>query len=170
MHAARAAAIEASAGPDEKVKDEPVAVKPGVPSTVFTLADLEKHDSETDCWIAVNGVVYDTNPYLTEHPGGAQSITMNAGQEVTEEFTAIHSRKAWALLDKYAIGTLKTDGASVKTVEASDSLVALNMLEKTMPPPGPDTYIFCCGPPPMIKSAIAKLEALGHDPSHVLCF
>ena len=35
---------------------------------------------------------------------------MNAGQEVTEEFTAIHSRKAWALLDKYAIGTLKTDG------------------------------------------------------------
>ena len=43
-------------------------------------------------------------------------------------------------------------------------------LEKTMPPPGPDTYIFCCGPPPMIKSAIAKLEALGHDPSHVLCF
>ena len=44
------------------------------------------------------------------------------------------------------------------------------MLEKTMPPPGPDTYIFCCGPPPMIKSAIAKLEALGHDPSHVLCF
>ena len=44
------------------------------------------------------------------------------------------------------------------------------MLEKTMPPPGPDTYIFCCGPPPMIKSAIAKLEALGHDPSNVLCF
>ena len=43
-------------------------------------------------------------------------------------------------------------------------------IEKTMPPPGPDTYIFCCGPPPMIKSAIAKLEALGHDPSHVLCF
>ena len=40
---------------------------------------------------------------------------------------------------------------------------------ETMPPPGPDTYIFCCGPPPMIKSAIAKLEALGHDPSHVLC-
>ena len=44
------------------------------------------------------------------------------------------------------------------------------VLEKTMPPPGADTYIFCCGPPPMIKSAIAKLEALGHDPSHVLCF
>lgn len=61
------------------------------------------HDSETDCWIAVNGVVYDTNPYLAEHPGGAQSIPMNAGQECSEEFTAIHSRKAWAKLDKYAI-------------------------------------------------------------------
>ena len=53
---------------------------------------------------------------------------------------------------------------------ATSGFVDAPMLEKTMPPPGPDTYIFCCGPPPMIKSAIAKLEALGHDPSHVLCF
>ena len=53
---------------------------------------------------------------------------------------------------------------------AQSIIVDAPMLEKTMPPPGPDTYIFCCGPPPMIKSAIAKLEALGHDPSHVLCF
>ena len=44
------------------------------------------------------------------------------------------------------------------------------MLEKTMPAPGPDTSIFCCGPPPMIKSAIAKLEALGHAPDRIFCF
>ena len=35
------------------------------------------------------------------------------------------------------------------------------MLESTMPPPGPETYVFCCGPPPMVKSAVAKLEARG---------
>ena len=61
-------------------------MKPGVPSTVFTLADLEKHDSETDCWIAVNGVVYDTNPYLTEHPGGAQSMMDIAAQNPLKIF------------------------------------------------------------------------------------
>ena len=58
-------------------------------------------------------------------------------------------------------------------VFAQDALNSIELwisLEKTMPPPGADTYIFCCGPPPMIKSAIAKLEALGHDPSNVLCF
>ncbi|KAH8095220.1 hypothetical protein JL720_2503 [Aureococcus anophagefferens] len=76
----------------------------------YTLADVAKHDTPQDCWIAVNGVVYDTNPYLAEHPGGASPITMNAGTDATDEFTAIHSRKAWTLLDKYAIGTLAADG------------------------------------------------------------
>ena len=44
------------------------------------------------------------------------------------------------------------------------------MLEKTMPPPGPETYVFCCGPPPMVKSAIAKLEARGHAADQIFCF
>ena len=42
--------------------------------------------------------------------------------------------------------------------------------EKTMPPPGPETYVFCCGPPPMVKSAIAKLEARGHAADQIFCF
>jgi NAD(P)H-flavin reductase len=44
------------------------------------------------------------------------------------------------------------------------------MLEKTMPPPGPETYVFCCGPPPLVKSAIAKLEARGHAADQIFCF
>jgi len=39
-----------------------------------------------------------------------------------------------------------------------------------MPPPGPETYVFCCGPPPMVKSAIAKLEARGHAADQIFCF
>ncbi|KAH8061406.1 hypothetical protein JL722_4023 [Aureococcus anophagefferens] len=97
----------------------------------YTLADVAKHDTPQDCWIAVNGVVYDTNPYLAEHPGGASSITMNAGTDATDEFTAIHSRKAWTLLDKYAIGTLAADGggaaaADAPRLDAKGRPVALN--------------------------------------------
>ncbi|KAH8091636.1 hypothetical protein JL720_5948 [Aureococcus anophagefferens] len=96
----------------------------------YTLADVAKHDTPQDCWIAVNGVVYDTNPYLAEHPGGASSITMNAGTDATDEFTAIHSRKAWTLLDKYAIGTLAADGGGAAArdarADAKGRPVALN--------------------------------------------
>ena len=37
------------------------------------------------------------------------------------------------------------------------------MLKEHMPPPGPDTQILMCGPPPMINFAcIPNLEKLGY--------
>lgn len=38
------------------------------------------------------------------------------------------------------------------------------MIKEHMPPPGPDTLVLMCGPPPMVKCAcIANLDALGYD-------
>jgi cytochrome-b5 reductase len=38
------------------------------------------------------------------------------------------------------------------------------MLTSNMPPSGPETQVFGCGPPPMIKFAVkANLETLGYD-------
>jgi Cytochrome b5-like Heme/Steroid binding domain len=45
-------------------------------------------------------------PFLKEHPGGVDSILLAAGDDVTEEFDAIHSKKAKAMLEKYCIGDL----------------------------------------------------------------
>lgn len=39
----------------------------------------------------VKGEVYDGTPYLQEHPGGADSIIMVAGDDATEDFMSIHS-------------------------------------------------------------------------------
>ena len=62
MHAARAEALAPEEAPKEEAPKVVAKVGGGaVPSTTFTLADLAKHDSPTDCWIAVKGVVYDTN-------------------------------------------------------------------------------------------------------------
>ena len=39
------------------------------------------------------------------------------------------------------------------------------MIKEQMPPPGPDTQILMCGPPPMINYAcIPNLEKLGYSP------
>ena len=43
----------------------------------------------------VKGQVYDCTPYLQDHPGGASSIMLLAGMEATEDFEAVHSKKAW---------------------------------------------------------------------------
>jgi len=45
------------------------------------------------------------------------------------------------------------------------------MVRDHLPPPGDKTYIFCCGPPPMINFACKpNLEKVGHTPARVHCF
>ena len=51
---------------------------------------------------------------------------MNAGTDCTDEFAAIHSRKAWAHLDQYAIGTLaQGDGDAVAAADDASSKITL---------------------------------------------
>lgn len=37
---------------------------------VITADDLGKHNSKTDCWIAVHSKVWDITDFISEHPGG----------------------------------------------------------------------------------------------------
>ncbi len=39
----------------------------------------------------VDGEVYDGTTYLKDHPGGADSILLVAGEDATDDFMAIHS-------------------------------------------------------------------------------
>ncbi|KAF8971644.1 hypothetical protein BGZ46_010243 [Entomortierella lignicola] len=87
-----------------KIENVGVTVAPG--TKCYTADMVSKHSSENDCWIIHSGKVYDCTKFLTEHPGGVDSITMNAGEDCTEEFDAIHSAKAKELLAKYYIGEL----------------------------------------------------------------
>ena len=34
---------------------------------------LQKHSTPEDCWLLVNGVVWDFTEFASEHPGGANS-------------------------------------------------------------------------------------------------
>jgi nitrate reductase (NAD(P)H) len=120
LHAARAAA----AAPSNIIAPEPPRSPTAtglVLGRTYTQADLTKHNTPEDCWIAIEGVIYDTNPYLAEHPGGALSITMNAGTDATDEFTAIHSKRAWALLEKFAIGSLAQEPGVVTATDEGNT-------------------------------------------------
>ncbi|CCM02701.1 uncharacterized protein FIBRA_04807 [Fibroporia radiculosa] len=55
---------------------------------------------------AVKGEVYDATPYLDEHPGGAESILLVAGDDATDDFVAIHSADAKHKLRQFHVGTL----------------------------------------------------------------
>ena len=40
------------------------------PQKQFTREEIEKHNKDNDCWIVINGKVYDATSVLDWHPGG----------------------------------------------------------------------------------------------------
>jgi len=85
------------------------AVAPPPPkegAKVYTMAEVEKHTDKEDVWFVVKNKVYNGTGFLEDHPGGGSSILIVGGTDCTDEFEALHSSKAWKLLDDYYIGEL----------------------------------------------------------------
>ncbi|KIN02456.1 hypothetical protein OIDMADRAFT_102614 [Oidiodendron maius Zn] len=73
---------------------------------IIRIEELRKHGGAKNPWFVVNGEVYDGTKFLDDHPGGAQSIISAACADVSEEFLAIHSETAKAMMCEYHVGTL----------------------------------------------------------------
>lgn len=77
----------------------------------YSLADVAKHSSKTDCWVVVAGQVLNVTNFLSQHPGGELAILTFAGKDATEEFDMIHPPD---VIGKYApdaiIGKLSGGG------------------------------------------------------------
>merc|ERR1719476_221441 len=56
----------------------------------YTMEEVAKHTSKSDCWVVVNGQVLNVTNFLSEHPGGELAILTFAGKDATEEFNMIH--------------------------------------------------------------------------------
>ena len=52
----------------------------------ITLRELKKHRRVDDCWLAIDGKVYDVTDYIKYHPGG-KKILMGAGKDATKLFS-----------------------------------------------------------------------------------
>ena len=74
----------------------------------YTAAEVEKHNTEEDCWISIHGKVYDVTKFLDDHPGGPEIITDSAGMDSSMEFEDTgHSEDARSQLKDYYIGELE---------------------------------------------------------------
>jgi cytochrome b involved in lipid metabolism len=74
----------------------------------YAMADVQKHNSATTCWSAVNGTVYDLTSWVNAHPGGKAAILMICGKDGSALFNAQHggSGKVANILAKFKIGAL----------------------------------------------------------------
>jgi predicted heme/steroid binding protein len=83
-----------------------ITAAPG--AKTFTLADVAKHNSQSSCYSAVNGVVYDLTSWITRHPGGEREILSICGKDGSSAFNGQHSGqgKPETMLASFKIGTL----------------------------------------------------------------
>merc|ERR1719336_3310098 len=83
---------------------KPVAVPRGPDNKVetvggFTMEEVAKHTTKSDCWVILHNRVLDVTSFLSEHPGGELAILTFAGKDATEEFDMIHPPD---VIQKYA--------------------------------------------------------------------
>ncbi|GEM12114.1 sulfite oxidase [Rhodotorula toruloides] len=99
--------------PSEENKIAQAKQEAGTPEKQFTREEIEKHGRADDCWIVVDGKVYDATSVLDWHPGGKAAILSHAGkvhQQTTDEFASIHDDYAHRKLKDCILGSV-TDKA-----------------------------------------------------------
>ena len=91
----------------------------------YSAADVAAHNKADDCWIVVDGVVYDVTKFLSEHPGGKKVIVGVAGQDATKKFHLFHKP---SVMQKYGpglkIGTVQGSGGAPAGGKSSSSAAA----------------------------------------------
>jgi len=81
--------------------------------TSYSLDEVAEHDNRDDCWLAIEGKVYDVTSFVGGglHPGGL-IILQGCGKDATAMFNlrpgkeTPHSEKARQMLPKYEIGVV----------------------------------------------------------------
>jgi len=72
-----------------------------------SMRELAMHCTPEDCWVALDGAVYNVTKYVAYHPGGAKVLLDVGGQDASDLFRKFH---AWVnhrvLLQKCLVGPL----------------------------------------------------------------
>lgn len=74
----------------------------------YTLAEVAKRNTQTECWVAIDGGVYDLTDWIRQHPGGSGSIRALCGTDGTNQFISQHGGESRpsSTLDRYYLGPL----------------------------------------------------------------
>ncbi len=98
-----------------------VVIPPAIPSTgnlTLNMTEITKHNKSSDCWLLINGKVYNITSYFGSHPGGNSTMSATCGEDATAEYAtknasatssngrSAHSSNAMSLLNNYYIGDL----------------------------------------------------------------
>lgn len=72
----------------------------------YNLAEVAKHTTGSDCWMAIDGSVYDVSKYTSLHPKGTDYLK-GCGTDATSLFSNIRKHQSVTrILNSFKIGSL----------------------------------------------------------------
>ncbi len=80
-----------------QAEELPAATEPPPGATTdsgISVAEVQKHNTATDCWSVVNGDVYELTSYISQHKGGSAVLTAICGKDGTKAFSGQHAGAA----------------------------------------------------------------------------
>lgn len=74
----------------------------------YTLEQVKQHNTQADCWAAIDDGVYNLTDWIGQHPGGSEHIIALCGTDATAAFDAQHQgqQRPEAQLTRFYIGKL----------------------------------------------------------------
>lgn len=82
-----------------------------VGSLTLDFAEVSKHNTSSDCWMIVNGKIYNLTKFASSHSGGANTIIPYCGKDGTRAYDTKDGRGPHAsgdvnILSNYYVGDL----------------------------------------------------------------
>ncbi|XP_034467815.1 cytochrome b5 reductase 4 [Hippoglossus hippoglossus] len=104
-----------------------------------TKEELQKHNTRTDCWTCIRGMVYNVTPYMDYHPGGEEELMKAAGIDGTDLFDQVHRWVNYeSMLKECLVGRMSTKTA-IKAIIPPPPLTGLAPPTSLAPPPDKDS-------------------------------
>ncbi|OSS52567.1 hypothetical protein B5807_02203 [Epicoccum nigrum] len=103
---------------------------------LISFEEVQKHVSEDDCWVVIDGLVYDMTEFLEAHPGGRAAILQQAGKDASARFTLLHPPDAIETLPpQYCLGRIDpTTLPEIREEELTADELRQAEARKVMPP------------------------------------
>jgi len=72
----------------------------------YTMQEVQHHNTGNDCWVVINGNIYNLTKFKKYHPGGEAAILLVAGTDASEKFNAFHNKLIQKLIIPFRIAKL----------------------------------------------------------------
>ncbi|MFA6430368.1 MAG: cytochrome b5-like heme/steroid binding domain-containing protein [Candidatus Paceibacterota bacterium] len=72
----------------------------------YTISDISQHNTQSSCWTAIDGKVYDITKLISSHPAGVNKIMKGCGIDATNIFNNVGAHNI-SKVSKSFVGVLK---------------------------------------------------------------